>query len=459
MTSYQAIIVGAGQGGSPLALELARSGWRVALIERGEVGGTCINTGCTPTKTLIASARAAHLARRSESYGVETGSVRVDMARVRARKDGVVQSFRAGSLRRLEQQENLDLLRGQARFVGPRTLAVTRAPGDTLELRGDVIVLDVGQRPRIPELAGLEEVDYLSSSSILDLAEVPEHLLILGGGYIGLEFAQMFRRFGSEVTLVQRGPQLLSREDEDVAKALGVILEEEGVRVHLNAEARQVQRASGGLRLRLETDTGTREVQGSHLLVATGRQPNTEALALERAGIARDSEGYIPVNDRFQTSAEDVYAIGDVTGGPAFTHISYDDYRIVRNQLLGDGSASKRGRLVPYVVFTDPQLGRVGLSERQARERGLEYRLARLEMSSVARATEVGETRGFMKVLVAEDERLLGASVLGVEGGELMSALQLAMLGRLPYTALRDGCFAHPTLAESFNTLFAELEA
>ncbi len=458
MQSYRAVIVGAGQGGSPLAKALAEAGWQVALVERKFVGGTCINTGCTPTKTMIASAKVAHLARRGEDYGVKVESVRVDMQRVRERQREIVERFRASSEKGLEQQDNLTFIRGHAHFLGPKTLRV-EGEGETLELAADTIILDVGQRPRVPELAGLEELPYLTSSSILDLAEVPEHLIILGGGYIGLEFAQMFRRFGSEVTVVQHGAQLLPREDKDVAEALRELLEEDGVRVLLNAEAKRVLGKNGGLTITLKMQEGDETLSGSHLLIATGRTPNTDDLGLSAAGVEMDEQGYIRVDERFRTSAEGVYAIGDATGGPAFTHISYDDYRILKNRLLGGERLSKAGRLVPYALFTDPQLGRVGLSEGEAKEQGLDYQVAKLPMSSVARALETGETRGFMKVLVEPDSgKLLGVAILGLEGGELMSALQIAMMGGLSYTALRDGTFAHPTLVESFNNLFAGLE-
>lgn len=452
---FRAVIVGAGQGGVPLAKALARAGWKVALIERRFVGGTCINYGCTPTKTLVASARVAQLARRADDYGVAVGGVRVEMARVRARKAEIVARFRQGNVEGLEQQANLTLLRGHARFIGPSALRVDTDEG-TLTLAPEVVVLDVGQRPRIPEVPGLAEAPYLSSSTVMELAEVPEHLLILGGGYVGVEFAQMFRRFGSAVTVAQQGEQLLPREDEDVAEAVREILAEDGVRVLSSANATGVRGAAGGLELTLADGT---VLAGSHLLVATGRQPNTDGLGLAAAGIATDDEGHIAVDERLRTGAQGVYALGDAAGSPAFTHIAYDDYRVLESQLLGDGRRTTQGRLLPYVVYLDPQLGRIGLSERQARERGVAYACLRLPMAQVARARETGETRGFMKALVApEDKRILGAMVLGSEGGELMSALEIAMMGNLSAVRLRDGIFAHPTLAESFNTLFAGLE-
>lgn len=450
-----AIVIGAGQAGVPLAGELAKSGRRTALIERVHVGGTCINEGCTPTKTMVASARVAYLARRGADYGVETGPIRVDMARVRERKRAIVQSFRGGSERRLSATPGLELIYGEARFTGPRTV---RVDGRTLE--ADLVFINTGCRPADPDVEGLGTVGPLDSTSVMELGELPEHLLVLGGGYIGLEFAQMFRRFGSRVTVVQRGPQLLPLEDEDVADAVLEVVRQDGVEVLLESEARRAARDPGGVRLTVRGPEGERPLGGSHVLLAAGRVPNTDRVGLEAAGIATDAKGYVRVNERLETGVPGVYALGDVKGGPAFTHISYDDYRIIRANLLQGGDATTERRLVPYTVFTDPQLGRVGLNEREARKRGTPYRLARMPMSYVARALEMDEPRGLMKVLVdPESGRLLGAAVLGIEGGELMAMFQLAMMGNVPYDRMRDAVFAHPTLAESLNNLFTTLEA
>lgn len=450
-----AIVIGAGQAGGPLAGALAGAGRRTVLIERVHVGGTCINEGCTPTKTMVASARVAYLARRGRDYGVETGAVQVDLARVRERKRAIVESFRSGSERRLQHTAGLELVYGEARFTGPRTV---RVDGRTLE--AELVFINTGGRPADPDVEGLDQVGTLDSTSIMELDAVPGHLLVLGGGYIGLEFAQMFRRFGSRVTVVQRGRQLLPLEDEDIAGAVLEVVQQDGIEVLLESEARCAARDAGGVRLVVRTPEGERTLRGSHVLLAAGRVPNTDRLGLEAAGIATDAKGYVRVNPRLETSVPGVYALGDVKGGPAFTHISYDDYRIIRTNLLQGGDATTDGRLVPYTVFIDPQLGRIGLSERDARKQGRAYRVARMPMSSVARALEMDESRGVMKALVdPESGRILGAAVLGIEGGELMAMLQLAMMGNVAYSRMRDAVFAHPTLAESFNNLFSSLEA
>lgn len=457
--TYDAVVIGSGQGGGPLAGAFAESGRRTALIERAHVGGSCVNEGCTPTKTMVASARIAHLARRAGDYGVQTDDITVEMETVRERKRNIVREFRTGAEEGIARTAGLDLLWGSARFTGPKTLLIASDDGER-QIEAKVIVIDVGTRPAMPPLPGLERVPALDSISIMELASVPDHLLVLGGGYIGLEFAQMFRRFGSEVTIVQRGERLLGREDGDVADAVAEILREEGITVLLEAEAKSV--ASGAdttIRLVIQTPEGERQLSGSHLLVATGRAPNTGELGLEKAGVHTDERGFIPVNERLQTNIDDIFAIGDVTGGPAFTHISYDDFRILRTNLIEGGSATTEGRLVPYTLFIDPQLGRVGLTEAEARQQGREIRIARLPMTSAARAREVAETRGFLKAVIdAESDQILGFAALAIEGGELMSVVQMAMMGGLSASVLRDAVFAHPTLAESLNNLFTHVE-
>ncbi|WP_376796847.1 mercuric reductase [Thermogemmatispora sp.] len=456
---YDAIIIGAGQGGGPLATALAKAGRRTAIIEREHIGGTCINTGCTPTKTMIASARVAYLVRRAASYGVRLpeGEPLVDLAVVRQRKRDIVESFRQGSERRLSETSGLDLLRGEARFVAPKELEVRLADGRLHRLQAEIIVIDVGARPAWPRLPGLESVPALDSTSIMELDRLPSHLLVVGGGYVGLEFGQMFRRFGSRVTIVHRGKRLLAHEDDDVAEAVAQILREDGIQLLMEAVPQQVESLPDGqLRLKVATPQGERQVTASHLLLAAGRQPNTDSLNLEACGVQTDERGRVLVNERLETSVPGIYAIGDARVGPAFTHISYDDFRILRTNLLEGGQASTRERPVPYTIFIDPQLGRIGLSEAEARAAGRRIRIARLPMSAVARALEVDEPRGFMKAIVdAESGHILGAAILGIEGGEIMAMLELAMLGRLPYTTLRDAIFAHPTLAEALNNLFS----
>ncbi len=455
--TYDALIIGSGQGGTPLARELPRHGWRTALVERGPVGGTCINVGCTPTKAMVASAEVAERVRRAQEYGVRAGAVSVDMGAVRGRKAAVVAQFRENMLRRLNETDGLDLIHGSARFVAEKTVEVHLSDGGTRRITAPRIFIDTGTRPRIPPIPGLDRVPYYDSTRIMELDALPAHLLIVGGGYVGLEFAQMFCRFGSSVTVVQRGDRLMPREDEDIAGEILSILREDGIRVLLRAELARVEPgAAGAVRAVIRTPEGEEAVEASHLLLAVGRVPNVEDLNLSAAGVETDEDGYIRVNDRLETNVPGVYALGDVKGGPGFTHISYDDYRVLRANLLDGGRASIAGRLVPQVVFTDPQLARVGLTEREARAQGRAYRLAVMPMSYVARATETGQTRGLMKALVDPDtDRILGFAVLGMDGGELMGAVQLAMMGGLPYTALRDAIFAHPTLLESLNNLFS----
>ncbi len=453
---YDAIIIGAGQAGVPLSTAMAKAGWKTAIIERVHVGGTCINEGCTPTKTMVASARVAYLARRAADYGVHTGPVSVDMPVVRKRKHDIVESFRNGSQRRIERTEGVDLLMGETRFIEPKVVEVRLNNGEIRTLTAKSIFINAGDRPSKPAIEGLDSVSTLDSTSIMELDVVPEHLLILGGGYVGLEFGQMFRRFGSEVTIVQRGAHLLSREDDDVADEVAKILREDGIEVLLETSPlRASQALDGSIQLTVRTPGGERTLSGSHLLVAAGRVPNSDWLNLEATGVQTDKRGNIQVNERLETNVAGIYALGDVKGGPAFTHISYDDFRIIRSNLLEHGNASIHDRLVPYTVFIDPQLGRIGLSESEAWSTGRAIRVAKMPMNYVARALEVDEPRGFMKAVVdAESGQILGCAVLGIEGGEIMAMLQVAMMGKLPYTVLRDAVFAHPTLAESLNNLF-----
>jgi pyruvate/2-oxoglutarate dehydrogenase complex dihydrolipoamide dehydrogenase (E3) component len=456
--SFDAIIIGSGQGGNPLAGALAEAGKKTALIERQDVGGTCINRGCTPTKTMVASARVAYLARRAGDYGVDVGPIAIDMGRVRERKRAIVRSFREGGEKRLADA-HVELIRGEASFTGPRTISVALHGGGERQLNAAQIFINTGTRPAVPPIAGLDTVPYLDNDRILDLDYVPGHLLILGGGYIGLEFSQMFRRFGSKVTVIQSGPQLLRGEDQDVAAEVLKILRQDGVEVLLNARTEKVARNNGGVSLKVVAAGEAQTIEGSDLLVAAGRVPNTGALKPDAGGIGLDERGFIQVNGRLETSAPGVYAIGDVKGGPQFTHISYDDYRILKANLLDGGNRTVRDRMVPYVVFMDPQLGRVGMTESEARQSGRKIRVARMPMSWVARALEVDETRGLMKAVVdAETEEILGATVLGIEGGEVMAVFQMAMMGHVTFSALRDAVFAHPTLAESLNNLFLHFD-
>jgi pyruvate/2-oxoglutarate dehydrogenase complex dihydrolipoamide dehydrogenase (E3) component len=458
-TRYDAIVIGSGQAGTPLSQALANAGMRTALIEREHVGGTCINEGCTPTKTMVASGRVAYLARRAADYGILVGSPKIDMVRVRKRKRDIVNLFRSGGQRRVEKTANLDLIFGQAEFANPNSIVVRDKKRQERVMIADRFFINAGCRAGVPNISGLRDVPYLDSTSIMELNAVPEHLLVLGGGYIGLEFGQLFRRLGGKVTIIQSGSSLLTREDPEVAEAVAEILKEDGIHILLESRAEKVARHGSRVHLKFRNAGKMRSVEGSHLLIATGRVPNSDTLNLAAAGIDADEHGFIRVNDRLETSAPNIYALGDIKGGPAFTHISYDDFRIIRANLLEKGNASIAGRLVPYTVFTDPQLGRVGLTETEARAQDRAIRVARMPMTYVARALEIDETRGFMKAIVdAKTGQILGAAILGIEGGEIMAQIQLAMMGKIPYTVLQNAVFAHPTLAESLNNLFSHFQ-
>lgn len=456
---YQAIVIGSGQGGTPLCQALANAGLRTALVERAHVGGTCVNEGCTPTKTMVASGRVAYLARRGADYGVHTGNITIDMSRVRQRKRDIVDTFRNGNQSRMEKTPNLDLLFGEASFTGPRSIQVRLHDDSKRTLTADQFFINAGCRSSVPALEGMQSVPYLDSTSIMELDAVPEHLLVIGGGYIGLEFGQLFRRFGSRVTIVQQSPQLLRGEDADVAAEVLAIMQQDGIDVLLSTKVQRIAKEGPQIKLAVASagESESRIISGSHVLVATGRVPNSDVLNISAAGIAADKRGFIQVNAKLETNVAGIYALGDIKGGPAFTHISYDDFRIIRTNLIEKGSASIEGRLVPYTVFIDPQLGRVGLSEEEARAQNRKIRVAKMPMSRVARALEVDETRGFMKVIVdAATKQILGATVLGLEGGEVMSMIELAMMGKLPYTVLYNAVFAHPNLSEALNNLFIE---
>lgn len=461
-TQYDALVIGSGQGGVPLATTLAAKGVRTAIVEMAEVGGSCINYGCTPTKTMVASARSAHQVARAAEYGIRGMTERhtVDMARIRARKRNIVDMFRSGSESRIENTENLTLIRGAASFVDSHTVTVVGRDGAAPQtIRASKIFINTGTRTNVPDISGLTSVPFLTNETVMELDSVPDHLIIVGGGYIGVEFGQMFRRFGAQVTIVQRADVLLPHEDQDVSSEMARILSSEGIDIIFGAEPESVSRTGAGMMVRIRQEKEVRDIDGTHLLLAAGRVPNTDLLNPGAAGIGVDGRGYIQVNERLETGAEGIWALGDVKGGPAFTHISYDDYRIIMRNLYGDGMGSIAGRMVPYTVFTDPQLGRIGPTEKAARASGKGIRVAKIPMDRVARALEVDETQGFMKALVdSSSDRILGFAMIGMEAGEVAGAVQLAMMGGLPYTALRDGTFAHPTLIESLNNLFSALD-
>jgi pyruvate/2-oxoglutarate dehydrogenase complex dihydrolipoamide dehydrogenase (E3) component len=452
---YKAIVIGSGQGGTPLSQALANAGWRTALVEREHVGGTCINEGCTPTKTMVASGRVAYLARRGADYGVHTSALRIDMKRVRKRKRDIVDWFRDGGQKRVEATKNLDLIFGEASFTSARSILVTDKKGKKRTLSAEYFFINAGCRPSAPPIEGLENVKYLDSTSVMELDKVPKHLVVIGGGYIGLEFGQLFRRLGAQVTVITSGKQLLDHEDDDVADGVAKILQQDGIKILFDVNYEHVKCSGKEIVIKARSAKNKRTIKYSHLLVAAGRRPNTDSLKPSVAGIAVDEHGYIKANERLETNVGNIFAIGDIKGGPAFTHISYDDFRILRTNVLENGNASIKDRLVPYTVFIDPQLGRVGMTEAEARATGRKIRVAKMAMTSVARALEIDEARGFMKAIVdAETNQILGAAVLGIEGGEVMAQIQIAMWGKLPFTTLRDGVFAHPTLSEALNNLF-----
>jgi pyruvate/2-oxoglutarate dehydrogenase complex dihydrolipoamide dehydrogenase (E3) component len=451
---YDTIIIGSGQAGNPLAYRLADLGWSVALIEQKYLGGTCINVGCTPTKTMVHRAQVAHYARNAARWGVNASNVSVDLTKVVAQKDEVVLSFRSGQQRQVDKRAGLRLHRGHARFVSPHQLKV----GDDL-LESEKIFVNAGGRPSVPEIPGLDTVSYLTNESAMQLTTLPEHLLILGGGYIGMEFGQMFRRYGSRVTVLHTGKQIVSREDPETAAELQGALEAEGIQFLLNTRTTRIESKGNAITLSFESPAGSSSVTGSHLLVATGRRPNTDDLGLDKAGIETDKSGYIKVNGRLETNVPGVWALGDCKGGPAFTHISYNDFQIVHGNLVEGKNLSIENRLVPSCVFTDPQLGGVGMTEKEARAKGFKLKIGRCPMTYVARAIERGETAGLMKIVVdASNDGVLGASILASEGGELVQILSTLMLAKQPYTLLKGAIYIHPTLAEGFFALMEDVK-
>ena len=450
VVKYDALIIGSGQGGNPLSQALAQKGERVALIESGPLGGTCVNNGCTPTKTMVASAQVAHYVRNAAQWGVLTNGISMDMGVVLKRKDQVVERSRSGWEKNVDKPGTPKLYRGRARFTGPKQISVN---GEVLE--AERIFINTGGKATVPPLAGLESVPYLTNESIIELPLVPEHLIVLGAGYIGIEFAQMFRRFGGKVTVIGTGEQILAREDEDVSTVLQKSLEEEGIGFHLESRATRVAANGDKITVSVESKGKTEtNITGSHLLVAIGRTPQTKDLALEKAGVKVDDKGYVVVNDRLETSAPDIWAIGDVKGGPAFTHISYNDYQIIYGNLYEGKNLSTKTRIVPYAVFTDPPLGRVGMTEKEARQHSKKLKIGKIEMTHVARALERGETAGIMKILVdAETDKVLGAAILSSDGDEVVQILSTLMWADKPYTLLKGAIYIHPTIAEGFFAL------
>jgi len=454
MKHYDAIIIGTGQAGSPLAARLAGAGHTVAIMERHKFGGTCVNTGCIPTKTLVASAYAAHVARRGGEYGFVAADVRVDMKRVKARKDGVSGRSNRGVEEWLRGLKNCTVIQGHARFQSSRTVVVN---DEVLE--ADKIFINVGGRASIPEMPGIHDVPFLTNSSIMDIDLLPQHLIIVGGSYVGLEFAQMYRRFGSEVTVVEMGARLIRREDEDVSETVREILDNEGIQIRLNAKCISLAKRGSGVGVGIQCDEGPPDILGTHVLLAVGRTPNTEDLGLERAGVARDDRGYIIVNDQLQTNVPGIWALGDCNGRGAFTHTSYNDYEIVADNLLNGDHRRVSDRIQAYALYIDPPLGRCGMTDTEIRKSGRAALVAKYPMIRVSRAFEKGETQGFIKITVdAETKQILGAVILGTGGDEVIHVLLDVMYAKAPYTVIQRAMHIHPTVAEYLPTVFSKLE-
>jgi dihydrolipoamide dehydrogenase len=461
MKQYDCIVIGSGQAGTPLAKKLAEAGKKTLIVEKRFIGGTCVNDGCTPTKAMIASARIAYLAGNSKTMGVNVKAYSVYLKQIKKRKDDIVLKSRNGGQKGIENTQGLDLLFGEAEFISDKTISVKTKTGKAKIFKADQFFIDTGCKSIIPnDIDGLSEINYLTSTSILELEEVPEHLLIIGGNYIGLEFGQMFRRFGSKVTILERSGHLLKNEDDDICVELTKILQDEGITVLTNTKATRFKsKPSGKITATVNSSGQEQKIKCSHVLVAVGRAPQTDRLGLDKTGVASDEKGFIKVNDKLETNVPGIYALGDVKGGPEFTHIAYNDYTIVYRNLIENQNLSTNDRPVPYCMFTDPELGRVGITEAQAKEQGLNYKVAKLPMAHVARAIETGDTRGMMKAVVdADTKQILGVAVIGTEGGEIMTVLQMAMMGGITYDRIRYCVFAHPTYSESLNNLFMALE-
>jgi pyruvate/2-oxoglutarate dehydrogenase complex dihydrolipoamide dehydrogenase (E3) component len=456
MREFDAIIIGAGQSGVPLAKTLAQAGWKTALIEKRLLGGTCINDGCTPTKTLVASARLAHLARRSAEFGVDIPGFQLNFQQVMSRAAAVVKQFRDGLTKGLEKTDNLTVIHGDAKFTGNYTLEVESSEAKPEKYIAKHIFIDTGASPVVPDTPGLAEIKYLTSTTILELTELPANLLIIGGGYIALEYGQMFRRFGSRVTIVERSNRLMPREDDDVCATLTEMLKGEGIDIRINTSVLNYERSSSSeTRATLVRNGKQESVPFTHVMLATGRKPQTETLGLENTDIKCDAHGHIQVNEFLETATKHVYAMGDVKGGPAFTHVSYNDYIIISKNLLEAAQLNTIDRQVPYCMFTDPQLGRVGMSEMEATEEGIDFLVAKIPMENVARAIENSEIKGFMKAIVDKESRqILGVTIIGEQAGETMTILQLAMSAKITSDVLANMMFAHPLYAESINNLF-----
>ncbi len=461
MKKYDAIIIGAGQSGMPMAKKIAAKGHKVAIVEKRMIGGTCINDGCSPTKTMVASARVAHLVGRAADFGVMVERYSINQKVIKDRKDHIVQLFRGGASKSLEKSENIDIIMGEAVFKSSKKLSVNRDGQSALELEADRIFINTGAEPFIPAIPGLKETPFLNSTSIMELEKTPDHLIVLGGGYIGLEFGQMFSRFGSKVTIMDMASRLVPKEDEDVCREISEIFKEENIATELNVQVTEVTFEDNQFTLFFDGERGPSSLSGSHLLVAAGRKPSSGNLGLKEIGVALTDKGQIAVNENYESSVKGIYALGDVAGTPPFTHMAYNDAHIAFSRIYEDNlEISKKDRLVPYCVFIDPQLARIGLNEQQAREKGIPFRVGKFWMKHAGRTLEKDETKGFFKVLVdPKSKQILGATILSLDGGEIMAVLQMAMVGKVPYDLIQTLPIAHPTLAESLNNLMGQVES
>jgi dihydrolipoamide dehydrogenase len=459
MKTFDAIIIGAGQSGMPLARQISKRGLKVALIEEGKIGGTCINDGCSPTKTMVASAKVAHMVSRAHDFGVAIDSFRIDQQAIRQRKEHIVDLFRGGAESSLEKAGVVDIIKGRGKFNNSKTVEVTAADGSTIELQAEKIFINTGSETIIPDIQGLKEVQYLTSTSIMELEETPEHLIILGGGYIGLEFAQMFRRFGSNVTILDRAPRLVPKEDEDVCEEVSRIFHQENIETIFNAETYKITGENGEITLHYTTPDNALTITGSHLLVAVGRAPASNHLGLEEIGVKISEKGFVEVNEYFETSVKNIYALGDVAGSPPFTHMAFHDASLAFKYIYENKSQSNKDRLAPYCVFIDPQLARIGLNEQEAKQKQIPYKVGKFWMKHAGRPLETDEKDGFFKVLVdPKTKQILGATILSMNGGEILAVIQMAMIGNIAYDVIKTLPIAHPTLAESLNNLMMDIE-
>jgi len=459
MDKYDAVVIGTGQGGTPLAKKLAKHGWKTAIIEKSNPGGTCINTGCTPTKTMIASAKAAHIIANASEWGIDVKGYHINIKKVLERKNKIVELFRAGVSKGVSKTNNLTFIEGDAFFTSSNMLNIKLNTGEVKEISAGKIFINTGASPFIPSIEGLDKTSYYTSASLMDIQEVPQHLIIIGSGYIGLEFSQLYKRLGSNVTILEKSDRILKKEDKDVADELEKILSAEGVIIQKNIKINRIEEKNDKILVTCTFENKPVTIEGSHLLIAAGRKPCTEGLHLDAAGIQVNDKGFIRTDKKLKTSVENIYALGDVKGGPQFTHVSYNDYLILYHNLVHDEERTIDNRIVPYCIFMDPQLGRVGITEQEAIEKNIPHKVAKIPGNYISRGLETGHTQGFMKAVVhAEDKSILGVAIIGEEGGEVMSILQMAMAGNIKWTQLREMIFAHPLYAESINNLFMQFD-